>query len=147
MESNQSSDSNLNKPELYLNGMSRTITRLERAGKKVVIFMDIPELNFSPIRCITRPLPLLAPENLGACTMKRTIATDYAAPYRAVIQELIKKHPNARLYDPTSQLCDQKYCYAGDKTMLFYHDPNHLSQRGSKKVMADFMDWLEKHGQ
>jgi SGNH domain (fused to AT3 domains) len=144
VESYAPREAGLTKAELYYNGMQRSITRLQKAGKKVVLFMDVPELDFPPIRCAPRPLSLLAPEAMAACAMPKARSIGYAAPYRALMQSLAKANPTVRIYDPSPLLCDAKNCYAGDQTMLFYHDTNHLSQRGSKKVMAGFMEWLNK---
>lgn len=142
--SSYAEDAGLAKPELLLRGMSRTITRLEQGGKKVVLFMDVPELDFLAIRCVPRPLPLLAPDRATACSMPKAEALARAAPYRDIMETLARQHPNVRMYDPTPQLCDATRCYAGTAQMLYYRDNNHLSQRGSEKVMGDFIQWLEE---
>ncbi|MFZ4542395.1 MAG: SGNH hydrolase domain-containing protein, partial [Rickettsiales bacterium] len=132
------------KPELYAKGLERTLTRLEQSGKRVILFMDNPELNFPAIRCIPRPIGLLAPNRATACYMPRKQALAHTAPYREVLTKIAKRHPRVRVYDPTNQLCDESRCYAGNEEMLLYRDANHLSQRGAQKVMADFVKWLNK---
>jgi hypothetical protein len=40
--------------------LSRTIARLETARKRVVLFIDVPELDFRPEACVdARPVRLL----------------------------------------------------------------------------------------
>jgi peptidoglycan/LPS O-acetylase OafA/YrhL len=143
-ESRYADEAGLNKTDLLFNGLERSMTRLQKAGKQVVLFMDVPELDFLALRCAPRPVSWLAPKREVACSMPKEATMRYSAAYREGMLALAKRHPNVRLYDPAAQLCDSARCYAGNETMLFYRDNNHLSQRGSQKVMADFMRWLEK---
>ena len=143
VESSYPQEAGLDKATIYRNGMSRTIEKLEKAGKQVILFMDIPELNFHPRRCMPRPISTLAPEGLLACAIPKDVAFGHSAPYYSMMLALAKEHSNAYLYDPTDLLCDKFYCFAGDQTMLFYRDTNHLSLRGSKKVGVDFQMWLK----
>lgn len=130
------------KAELFAIGMSRTITALEAAGKRVIVMVDVPELNFLAMRCVPRPLQLFAMDRLDACTLDKAAAMEYVAPYREVLKRIAAQHPTVKFYDPTPLLCDETRCYAGNEAMLFYRDNNHLSQRGSIMIMQDFTRWL-----
>ena len=56
-----------NKQDLFFLGLERTISKLERAQKSVVIVIDVPELPFFPKACIGRPFS----RKLEKCVVSR----------------------------------------------------------------------------
>lgn len=138
LESTHADEAGLSKAELYRAGLNRTISALEKAGKKVVLVVDIPELNFMPENCLERPLQLLPPK----CSIIKEQFDARAQSYHAMIATLAKAHPNMRVFDGSAYFCDETECHAGTTEMLYYRDSHHLSLRGSRMLMGHFVVWL-----
>ena len=144
IESDDPADKDANKKTRYERGILRSIEALEKAGKQVVLFIDVPELDFLAVRCMPRPTRFLTPDTTDACRMPKSTALRNVADYHAAMDWVRQQRPSIRVYDPYAQLCDEQFCYAGRDGVLLYRDSNHLSQRGSQKVMADFIRWLSQ---
>lgn len=113
------------------------------SGKSVVLFLDVPEMDFFIERCIERNISLR--RNAGAeCRVPRSTLESMRARYKRIIERVAQRNPSVRVYDGYHALCDRTHCYGGDETMLYFSDSNHLSMRGSRKVAADFLTWLEQ---
>jgi len=118
--------------EVFAAALDATITRLERAGKLVVVVIDWPALGFQPTQCVnTRPLRLtrFAP---GACRIPRQRYDRRSAQYRELLQSVIHRHPGSQYWDTAAAFCDQRFCYAAKDGLMLYRDPAHLSLAGSK---------------
>jgi peptidoglycan/LPS O-acetylase OafA/YrhL len=144
MESTRAEEAGLSKAALFERGLERTIVALQQAGKRVVLFVDVPELDFMPERCLDRPMRLFATATTKQCSIEKARVTARTQEYRAVLKKLAQRHPNVRIFDPTAYLCDADTCYAGTAEMLYYRDSHHLSQRGSEMLMQHFSAWLKE---
>jgi peptidoglycan/LPS O-acetylase OafA/YrhL len=131
-------EKSLNRSELFYRGMDRTITTLERAGKRVILFEDVPAFDFYPSACIARTRWLKGFVRTP-CAIERTLVEEDQKSYREILKRLHHAHPKTTLYSPRAMLCDATWCYAGNDAMLFYHDSHHLSIRGSALVAKDFL--------
>lgn len=129
----------LNKTQVFWYGLNNTITALERAGKKIVIVADVPELPFFPKNCLSRPLKY---NTLKDCFVSKQIVLDRQAQLRKGLNQIKQHHPDLRIFDPADFLCDQKNCYAKINGVLVYRDSHHLSIRGSELFARHFFSWL-----
>ncbi len=143
VESVRADERGLPRPELFYRGMDRSILALEKAHKRVVFFMDVPELDFWPAACIARPLTGAAKQ---PCAVPRAAHDASVRDYRALVARLKAAHPNLEVYDPTDGFCDARFCYATRPGMLRYHDTHHLGLRGSAEVAQRFLPWLHASG-
>jgi peptidoglycan/LPS O-acetylase OafA/YrhL len=127
-----------NRSELFYLGLEKTVRELESHGKSVVVIIDIPELPFVPRNC-------LRPSLFGSqytCKLLTVSALEKQIDLRAMLQRLVKAHPNVRLYDPIGLFCDGENCRYETGNHLLYRDSHHLSLTGSDLVVDDFLRWL-----
>ncbi len=143
IDSTDPKERSLERAELFYRGMERSITALERAGKQVVLFADVPAFDFYPSACIARAHWLSDFVRIPCAIERRRIEEDQRI-YRDILKRLHAAHPRTVLYDPYTILCDAEWCYAGNDTMLFYHDSHHLSMRGSAFVAEDLLKALRR---
>jgi hypothetical protein len=116
---------------------------LEAKGKRVIFFIDNPELGFRPATCmIQRPVQLLhkAKQN---CSMPAPVVYARQAEYRQVIAKLKSLHPKLEVFDSTSYWCNQETCFISQDGNLLYLDSDHLNFQGSKFIAEKFFAWLE----
>lgn len=137
-------DQKESRQEQFYRGLDRTVRYLEKAGKRVVFFIDTPDMDFMPVRCMTRPLTILARASKDPCGIEKTKYLHARHNYLALVARLKKEHPKLEVFDPSTVLCDGAMCYAGKPGILFYRDSHHLSIRGSELVARQFIPWLEK---
>lgn len=126
--------------QTFADGYDRTITALEGAGKRVVFYLDIPELNFSPRECVARPFRSV---RRTRCAIDKKLVLSRQKEYRGVVESLAKKHPNLQVFDPLKNLCDERECAVSGPGAIFYRDGHHLSARGSEHMAGPFLAWLE----
>ncbi|MCU0626303.1 MAG: hypothetical protein MUF21_07425, partial [Gemmatimonadaceae bacterium] len=120
---------------LWVEGMARTIARLQATGRRVILVVDHPELGFDPRSCVTgRPLGLRSVRT--PCAIPRAALDARTAGYRAAIDELARRIPGLERYDTVEPLCDARWCRAYVDGALLYHDDDHLSRAGADRVFT-----------
>jgi peptidoglycan/LPS O-acetylase OafA/YrhL len=128
----------------FARGFDATISALERAGKHVVLFIDIPELDFIPEGCLDgRPVRITRSHLQSPCGVPRRNVDERQAIYRAIIARLHHAHPSARVFDPVVYMCDKELCNAELDGRLLYRDTHHLSTYGSRFIGRQFEKWLQ----
>ena len=148
LESVDSTEAGLSQPELFYRGLSRTVDTLEKAGKQVVLYADVPTLNFYASACLKR-LGALSPKDAvkEPCSVPlKTVARDQEI-YRLVLARIQTVYPQVRVFDSRPFLCDAEQCRAADPDMLLYSDSHHLSVRGSQMMAEPFVKWLDEEHQ
>jgi len=129
---------------IFFDGLSETIGTLLWAGKRVVLMIDIPELDFSPARCHQRPLQgLLAPPEALRCTLPQAAYLERNQAFREMVAVLQKRYPALLVYDPRNVFCDGIACAAVNDGQPLYRDQDHLSVSGSDFASAAFLAWLK----
>ncbi len=128
------------KPDLFYQGLDETIKALKKAGKSVVIVQDIPEMPFMPMACIGRPLALTDRK----CRISRAEVIARQAVYVGILHRLLREHPEVRLFQPESYLCDEASCYMGRDGVLYYRDSHHLSLYASDRLGEKLVHWLAR---
>ncbi len=128
------------KEAIFERGYSATIGRLESAGKRVVFFIDVPELDFHPSSCVD-VRPARRPRR-NPCGVPASVVTLRQARYRAMIDRLTIAHPHMRAFDPLPFLCVEDLCSATRDGRLVYRDSNHLSAFGSEYLSRKLEVWL-----
>jgi len=131
------SDPKQARPEVFYNGLNKTVQALQKAGKRVVLFQDIPELPFMPDRCIHRPL---APG--GDCTLAKNDVIARQQEYVELLGKLSRNQPGVRVFKPLKFLCDRKQCDLIRDKHLLYRDSHHLSIAGSQYLDEKFLAWM-----
>ncbi|MFM9890557.1 MAG: acyltransferase family protein [Rickettsiales bacterium] len=148
LESTLASEASLSRSEVFYRGMDRTISALEASGKKIVLFIDVPTLDFMAADCLPRLGELSYRFGMAKphCTTPQADALAQQKSYREIVRRLAAKHPSLRIFDSFTVLCNGTDCLAGTKDLLLYSDSHHLSIRGSEKMGDGLVAWLNASG-
>lgn len=121
--------------DVFEAGLRSSLESLRRAGKRVVFLHMVPELGFSPRRCVARPL---AREHDGErCAIKRQSVEERQRDYRTSAALVLKDFPEVRTFDPNDLLCDDRFCHALRDGELLYRDDDHLNAFGAGLVLQE----------
>ena len=123
-------DLTLNKKEVFVRGLEKTVQALLKLKKDVVIVEDIPLLPFIPTLCIKRP----GKYQSNLCKLPKGIVMDLQAEYHEILLAVQQKYPEVRLVNAMEAICDAKTCPVVRNGHLLYRDSHHLSLYGSKYV-------------
>jgi peptidoglycan/LPS O-acetylase OafA/YrhL len=135
------SDLGLTDPETILvNALNQSISALEKSQKKVVLYLNVPELGIDPSRCVSRPLRTVP----ATCSVPRRAFLERTAAVRAIILKLQSAHPQLIVFDPSPVLCTDLTCDGRRDGVFLYSDDDHVSLFGSSLVAASFMTTLKK---
>ncbi|MGB6691001.1 MAG: acyltransferase family protein [Terracidiphilus sp.] len=133
--------------KLFLDSLSATIRSLQSAGKRVVIFSDVPTFEIDPI---WRVRSRLIPARRGlASWLGVQDASDpgVAAPSRdphfavadSLLAQTVSRLPGVALVDLKLALCAAPaQCTYRQGDSLLYGDSNHLSTEGALYALRDF---------
>ena len=128
------------KADLMFRGLDATVKTLRRAGKIVVLAVDVPELPFSPKDCLGRPgSSLFAHE----CRSPRNAVSERESLMRALLARVSAENSGVGVYDPTRLFCDDQSCRFESTDAVLYRDVHHLTAGGSEYVARDLLRWLD----
>lgn len=142
--------------KLVLDGLDRTVDRLVKAGKKVVITVDNPTLR-EPKKCFSRAtgldfvndlLQLIPDRPLCHITLDRHM--ELSKQYREVLEILqVKYAGKLRIFDPLDLLCDMKnrICGSALNGVPLYGYSDHISERASLLVASKLIPFVENFSQ
>jgi peptidoglycan/LPS O-acetylase OafA/YrhL len=116
---------------IFQNSMKKTLHRLTAANKKIVFVLDIPELEFEPTTCLSRPWRLSGEVSRLPCAISRSQVDSRRKKYLAIVTSILSEFPGITVLDPLPAFCDTQYCWAIKNDQMLYHDSHHLSQEGS----------------
>lgn len=127
------------KAEVMALGLDATVDRLVKAGKRVAIVLDVPEIPFQPRDCVARPLMQAA---VADCSVSRSVIVGRQSAQRAAAAAVARRFPGVRVFDSLDVLCDGDRCAIDGEGGLLFKDSHHLSRRGSRLVGGAFLAWL-----
>jgi peptidoglycan/LPS O-acetylase OafA/YrhL len=130
------------KEKIFYDGISKMILHLEKIDKKVIFYIDVPELNFSPRECVKRPL---SNDLRELCSIEKNIVLARQFEYRKLIASLKLMHPNLKIFDPLNFLCDDVFCKVKIENTILYRDGHHLSMSGSDYLAKPFFNFLKEN--
>lgn len=127
----------LNKVDAFYAGLARTIDFLEARDIKVVVALDIPELNYFPSECLGTFL---------RCDFSRRDVLSRQSILRDRVSMLTSGHEKVYVFDPLDLFCsegaDKCSILLGGRTL--YRDSHHLTHYGSFKYGEFFSKWLSQ---
>jgi hypothetical protein len=140
-------DERLGSDQLFVASLERTIDCLLKAGKRVVVFGDVPTFTVDPMWRM-RSSRIAVRRNLLR-VLRRGPALDSGLDQvddsevlrrgRAMVQQIAEQRPGVEYWDMTRQLCTaQGLCrYAENETAFYsgtplYLDENHIALRGGE---------------
>lgn len=121
--------------------LQRTVDLLREAGvKRIHIVQDIPYMNFDPPRALAQALQFeldmpSVPVDVHRQSIKGSIG--------AFREQSLDR--NIDYIDPSSMMCDDKFCYAAKDGRSLYFNPGHLSRFGAEYVSPVFEPYFKKH--
>ena len=111
------------------------------SGKRVVLLLDVPNLNFNIQHCVFDPAAADGePSVPPGCGFDRRAFEARSAPYDQVMAGIVAAHPGLRVFHPSSVLCDDSVCHAMRDGHPLYFDSDHLSRRGTDLVVARLLE-------
>jgi peptidoglycan/LPS O-acetylase OafA/YrhL len=117
----------------YDDGLTRSITTLLAAGKRVLLVLDVPELGFMPDECVIgRPLGLRTLRE--PCAVPVSAVRQRNARYTQYVRALQQRIPSLEVLDAATTFCDTTLCHARRGRHLLYSDANHLTAAGGRLV-------------
>lgn len=124
--------------------LHKTLSRLVGSGKKIIFFVDIPELDFEPSECVEiRPMYLLGHTVKDPCAVPRPAFEQRNALYHRVVREAQVAFPSVKFVNLYEYLCDQDLCYAAKDGKVLYTGRDHLSVDGSRYVASKMANELK----
>ena len=139
--------SNLNQRDkdiILMNGVRRTLDKLSKADKKVLILFDTPSLPYDPKKCIPRPFRLSS-KSENNCLFPRQVFDSQPEYlwYKSIVNLVLKDYPQTITYDLSNPLCDSESCYLAKNGKLLYSDSNHLNFEGSSYIAPHILNVLK----
>lgn len=122
-------------------GLTATVNRLRRAGLRVLIVGQIPELYYSVPECLLR-------RSAQECAMERQRVNDRREAAMTVLRSELVPDRSVRLLDPIDALCDTRSCYPVRGGVVMYSDSHHLTATGVETLAPQFdpeLIWLAAH--
>jgi peptidoglycan/LPS O-acetylase OafA/YrhL len=105
---------------------------LARAGKKVVLVLQAPEL--------PREIEKLIYQPLATTSSIPGVPRDWWAERTAYVREHLSEIPTGvMIVDPADSFCDEAVCYAAREDISYYFDDDHMSVAGASVVAADIL--------
>jgi hypothetical protein len=129
-------------PEMYEQALRHTISFLTATGKRLVLFLDWPELGFDPRSCLPRPVALFSRPR-AVCAVARDQVDARNRAYRELLFGLQREFPGLKVFDPMPFLCDSSACYAMKDGHLLYSDDNHVSIAGAAYLAQNYFENMQ----
>ena len=118
---------------------SEFIRRVLATGKKIILFMDTPDLRFNIKDCFEfRPLRSSIKRPVTECWIDEAEFNQRTDIYDKVIHEILKNYPEVKLFNPRKHLCKNEKCAVSDGRIPYYSDGDHLNHHGAKFIMKEF---------
>lgn len=115
-----------------------TVAFLVKAGKKVVIFNDVPRFPFPAERC-----KYFADEvGRSTCDISKWSIVRYELYYAATLERLANDYPNVRYLSLRDLFCADNSCSMVNDDVLMFRDAHHLNILGSKFVGRKILEQL-----
>jgi peptidoglycan/LPS O-acetylase OafA/YrhL len=128
------------------------ISKMERAGKRVVFVIDNPTFA-DPRSCISGGLTsskflnqFLFRRVNPRCTLRYTDYMNGTRAYRDFIAKLKQLHPGMTVYDPTPLLCDTAHnvCNVTRNGQFLYSYSDHISDVANSMLAKDMLPMLRR---
>jgi hypothetical protein len=120
-------------------GFERTLSRLQAAGKRVIVVASVPEVGSSVPKVLVNNLFWGKDRDVAPSTIdfnRRQAAT------RDVLSMLHAKFPEVTVVHPAEVLCDDVSCRIALEGEPLYFDDDHLSDLGADLVVKQLEPYL-----
>jgi peptidoglycan/LPS O-acetylase OafA/YrhL len=130
-----------------LEGLRDAVLRL---GRKVVYATATPQFYRPPGGCWPRQFGFLGVDlsrqsDIDSCREARGYIEPNLLTQRNLFTEMTRNRPETALYDSLSVFCDARYCYQSDDKGALFWSWAHVNERGSLRVLRDFLPWVHRN--
>ena len=123
----------LTQGEAFKVGYGNLVRRLQAGGKRVIFFVDTPQLSNQPRDCLARFSFL----QTKTCATAQADFLQSRKAYLEAIQQLAQENPGLIIFDPTSIFCRTGICGAHDSANIpLYRDAHHVSPQASAQIIT-----------
>ncbi len=98
------------------------LSSLIERGIAPAVILDSPRMPDDPVACLARE------RNGPACAVPVSEMRFLGDPVEQAERAVLDRIGNVAVFDPTPQICDQKFCYAMIGSQIVYSDGNHLTR-------------------
>jgi peptidoglycan/LPS O-acetylase OafA/YrhL len=113
--------------------LDETLRTLDKSGLKILVMGPTPEFKYPVPECIFRKSPQF-------CQSSRAENDIYREKVLSVLQDVVDKHPNARLADAYEALCKEPHCQVIKNGQILYGDGDHLTGSGAKHALSSMQN-------
>ena len=128
----------------FKKAMYTTLEKLTRSGKKIIFIVDIPELYFNPLECVSlRGIKLANHKLRSPCSLSRKYFEERTVNYHRLIADAEKMFPMVKFIHTYKYLCDEKNCEVLVNNNLLYSTRDHLTTYGSRYLVSKIKNELD----
>jgi peptidoglycan/LPS O-acetylase OafA/YrhL len=120
----------------FREGLDRLISRLEAAGKRVVILGEVPMADVEVPDCLARAGMFHRPQH--SCDVPQNDAMLRYEPRNKVFREVMARHPSVCFFDPAPLLCANGWCAVAKENHILYLDRSHLTVSGAEYLARHY---------
>jgi len=117
-------------------GLERTVADLERAGKKVIVMGDVPDIGVDVPTCIARSGMFMGRSRI--CDAEASVVAKALGYSNATIAEIAAARGDVCTFLPETVLCDAGRCASAINGTILYYDNQHLSSAGALYLAKHF---------
>lgn len=111
--------------------LTRTIERLQRMGRKVIVIGSIPEPGFDVPHNVATALHL---GRVAAGGIRRDAVEQRLTAADSLVAGIVARHPGVRFLSIWESFCDKDVCPIERGGVPIYYDDDHLSYKGAVEV-------------
>ncbi|OFE44480.1 acyltransferase family protein [Acinetobacter towneri] len=128
--------------QVFEDGMVRALDNISKASDRVILILDVPELNKVKANCDVRVKSLDLTRN---CVISVDDIKLRDRQYLEIIDRLKIKFPKLEIVNLNTLLCDQISCNTSLNNIPLYRDKdnNHLSYFGAKELGKEYLEIRE----
>ena len=123
----------LTQAEAFKVGYGNLVRLLQASGKRVIFFVDTPQLSSQPRDCLARFSFL----QTKTCVTAQADFLQSRKAYLEAVDQLAQDHPGLIIFDPTPIFCRAGICGAHDSANIpLYRDAHHVSPHASTQIIT-----------
>lgn len=124
----------------------KLLSTLISLNKKVIVFIDIPDLVFKPRECVAFQNPVMAflrgaVKSKGGheCGILVSEFQNRNQTHDNALSGILSKYPKIEVFNPRPLLCDARICAARKNDRFLYWNSDHLTIEGADMVIDAFI--------
>lgn len=123
---------------LLAKSLTSMAERLQKMGLRLLLVAPEPVMPWPVPECLQW-------RGAERCNLSREEAERQRRDVVQIMQMLVKRFDNVRVWDPLDAFCDAKQCYGSRNGQILYRDTHHITATFARSLapsLAPFMPWL-----